>query len=228
MARYNKQTHRARIVELLARLRGGTDVQPRDLKLVLTERQHQQMDQAWKEQKVLRVIEKPVEVLEYEKLLQGALMRYGQYDRYSARKATRGNVIVDRQNRTKELGSKAEGAFERALERLEEIISIDPSLQIWFDRTLDFNGGDDISLDPIGMPRVITSKSLDNSMRGEAATRFGEKKDKRQVKINALEDALVEIDRSLLTADQKRLEKEKDAQNATKLKGLFAKLTNRR
>ena len=228
MARYNKQTHRARIIELLARLREGNDVQARDLKLVLTEKQHQLMLQAWHEQKELRVVEKPAEVVEYEALLQDALMRYGQYDRYSARKATRSNVIVDRQKRTKELGSKAEGAFERALERLEEIVSADPSLQIWFDRPLDFNAGSDISLGPIGMPRVITSKSLDNGLLGQAATRFGAIKDKRQVKIDALEDALAELDRSAMTAEQRGLEQEKDAENSAKLKGLFAMLTNSR
>jgi hypothetical protein len=228
MARYNKQTHRARIIELLARLREGNDVQVRDLKLVLTEKQHQLMLRAWQEQKELRVVEKPAEVVEYQELLQDALMRYGQYDRYSARKATRSNVIVDRQKRTKELGSKAEGAFERALERLEEIISIDPSLQIWFDRPLDFNGGGDISLDPIGMPRVITSKSLDNSMRGQAATRFGEKKDKRQVKIDVLQDALAEMDRSTMTAEQKKFDQEKEIENRSKLKTLLTKLINRK
>jgi hypothetical protein len=228
MARYNKKTHRARIVELLARLRKGNDVQARDLKLVLTEKQHQLMLQAWHEQKELRVVEKPAEVVEYEALLQDALMRYGQYDRYSARNTTRSNVIVDRQKRAKELGSKAEGAFERALERLEEIVSVDPSLQIWFDRPLDFNAGSEISLGPIGMPRVRTSKSLDNGLLGQAATRFGAINDKRQVKIDALEDTLAELDRSAMTAEQRGLEQEKDAENSAKLKRLFAMLTNRR
>jgi hypothetical protein len=228
MARYNKQTHRARIVELLARLREGNDVQARDLKLVLTDKQHQLMALAWQEQKELRVLDKPSEVTEYEQLLQEALMRQGQYDRYSERKATRGNTTVDRQKRTKELGNKAEGAFEGALERLEEIIGVDPSLQIWFDRPLDFCAGGALSLDSSGMPRVITSKSFENGLFGQAATRFGASKSKRQVKIDALEDALAELDRSAMTAEQRGLEQEKDADDSAKLKGLFAKLTNRR
>lgn len=228
MARYNQQTHRARIIELLARLREGNDVQARDLKLVLTEKQHQLMQQAWQDQKELRVVEKPAEVVEYEDLLQDALMRYGQYDRYSARKATRSNIIVDRKRKTKELGNKAEGSFEHALERLEEIIDVDPSLQIWFDRPLDFCAGGALSLDSAGMPRVITSKSFENRLFGQAATRFGPIKGKRQVKIDALEDALARLDRSAMTAEQKGLEREKDAENSTKLRGLFAKLTNRR
>lgn len=227
MTRHNKQTHYARVIELLARLREGNDVQARDLKLVLTDKQHQLMALAWQEQKELRVIEKPAEVTEYEQLLQEALMRQGQYDRYSVRKATCGNTIADRQKKTKELGNKAENAFEKALERLEEIISVDPSLQIWFDRPLDFCAGGSLSLDSAGMPRVITSKSFENGLLGQAATRFGVSKSKRQVKIDALENALAELDSSGMTAEQKGLERQKDAENSTKLKGLFAKLTNR-
>jgi hypothetical protein len=227
MARYNKKTHRTRIIELLARLREGNDVQARDIKLVLTDKQHQLMRVAWKEQIELRAIQKPVEVVEYEELLQNALMRYGQYERYSARKASQSNIIVDRQKRTKELGRKAEGLFERALERLDEIISADQSLQIWFDRPLDFSAESNISLDPIGMPRVITSKSLDNELLGQAASRFGAIKDKRQVKMDALEDALAGMDRSAMTTEQKRIEREKEAGDNVKLKFLLSKLNKR-
>ena len=224
MARYNKHTHRARIVELLARLRKGNDVQTRDIKLVLTDKQHQLMRSAWKEQIELRFIKKPEEVAEYEKLLQDALMRYGQYERYSARKTSRSNVIVDRQKRAKELGRKAERSFERALEFLDEIISADQSLQIWFDRQLDFTAESNISLDPIGMPRVITSKSLDNGLLGQAGSRFGVIKNKRQVKIDALEDALAELDRSAITTEQERIEREQEADDNVKLKVLLSKL----
>lgn len=54
-----------KLEQLLEKLHGGTDVQARDIKAVLTDEQHQAMEQAWKEQKEQRVLDKPDRVTRY-------------------------------------------------------------------------------------------------------------------------------------------------------------------
>ena len=59
------------------------------------------------------------------------------------------------------LDSKCESLCEDALEVLQEIVAADASLQIWFDRNLDFGNGSLIDASLGNLPRLVTSRSIE-------------------------------------------------------------------
>ena len=116
-------------------------------------------------------------IIEYEELLKKAILL-----------DNRGETASQRGRRSaRQLHAKAQAAFEKALLYLEEQLSFDPSLQMWLDRHCDFTSNGNLSLDPIGMPRAITSRSLDNLSDGIKTD------SKRQCKIRAVETEIERI-----------------------------------
>jgi hypothetical protein len=184
---HTDQTREARIRELIARLEDGKDVQARDLKIVLGAEQYKDYKQRWCDQKELRAEEKPDDVVEYEALLKEALLAYAKYGKYCGRSSSRSNLIVNRSQKATELLNAADSAFERALEFLSEAFEQDPSIQRWFDRNLDFAPDSLLSIDPVGMPRAVSSRSLDNQSSKRTALGL---LSKREVKLEVLRDAL--------------------------------------
>ena len=170
----------AKLNELLARLKRGEIVQNRQLRTWLGEQGYKDYEDNWSNTVDQRELlnSKPGELREYEELLKKATMLYnrGEAASYKGKASAR------------RLHQKAQSAFEHALLRLEEMMSQDPSLQMWLDRQCDFSGGGNLSIDPIGVPRVVTSRSLDNLSGGVSA----QVDSKRQCKIRAVE---AEIDR---------------------------------
>jgi hypothetical protein len=209
MHSHTDQTREARIRVLIQRLESGKDVQARDLKIVLGLDGYKEYQQRWRSQRELRKTEKPSDVIEYEALLKKALLAYAKFEKFSGRTSSRSNLIINRPAKARELGSAADTAFERALEFLSEAVHADPSIQVWFDRNLDFTAGSEPSTDPVGMPRVVTSRSTERLASKEE--RFGIQT-KREVKIEALRDALL---------DKERKEKDDLAQQA-RMKKLLA------
>lgn len=68
------------------------------------------------------------------------------------------------------------------------MIGQDPMLATWLDRHCDFTVSGTLALDPVGMPRLVTSRSLDKQCNG-----LGVKiNTKRECKIEAVQN---EIDR---------------------------------
>ena len=131
-------------------LKRGKNVQNRQLKHWLTENEYKNFEESWEQQKDMRAeyAEKPSEIVEYEERLSKAIFAYNRaegYRRKGKRKAA------------KEMGQKADVLFERLLEYLEEIISADPNLQVWFDREVYLIADGDITLSPQSVPRVVTS-----------------------------------------------------------------------
>ncbi|MDB9957981.1 hypothetical protein OAD42_02730 [Oceanospirillaceae bacterium] len=59
------------------------------------------------------------------------------------------------------LDSKCESLCEDALEILQEIVAADASLQIWFDRNLDFRQGRLIDAGLGNLPRLVTLRSIE-------------------------------------------------------------------
>jgi hypothetical protein len=59
------------------------------------------------------------------------------------------------------LDSKCESLCENALEILQEIVVADASLQIWFDRNLDFRHGSLIDASLGNLPRLVTSRIIE-------------------------------------------------------------------
>ena len=87
------------------------------------------------------------------------------------------------------LDSKCESLCEDALEILQEIIAADTSLQIWFDRHLDFGHGSLIDASLGNLPRLVTSRSIEK-LRDDS--RLVKKTD---VKISVVERAIYSIGR---------------------------------
>ena len=87
------------------------------------------------------------------------------------------------------MDSKCESLCEDALEILQEIIAADASLQIWFDRNLDFDLGSLIDASLGNLPRLVISRSIEK-LRGDS--RLVKKID---VKISVVERAIYSIGR---------------------------------
>jgi tetratricopeptide (TPR) repeat protein len=181
---------------LIKRLEQGEHIQNRTIKTHLTEEQYNNMLKAWEEQQSIRkdLKEKPEAIKNYENLLRKAQFVH--------------NKAESKRFKGKGLHYEAEAKYERALEHIQEQIGLDPELLIWLDR----NPFDDVSLDPIGIPRVITSKSLDR-VRVENITKMS----KAEVKIKALQQAIVDLE-STKSCD------EDSVRIKAKLKGLLDKM----
>lgn len=120
---------------------------------------------------------KSAAIIEYEELLKKAILLYNRGEAASQR----------RLKSSRQLHAKAQSAFEKALMYLKEQLSVDPSMQMWLDRHCDFTVNGNLSLDLVGMPRAITSRSLDNISNGIKTD------SKRQCKINAVESEIERI-----------------------------------
>jgi len=186
----DRSQRKARLTELLDRLTNGQDVARRDMKAVLSEEQFAAMQVYWDEQKQFRADakNKPAEVIEYEKRLNKAMFEYSKAEGYSGsmrREQIRGN---DGKRTAKRAYDRAETAFERLIEWLEERLTADPSLRTWFDRTIAFGLEGNLAPNPDEMPRVVTSRSKDRVGDGWLIG----KQTKRDVKRRVLDEALAD------------------------------------
>lgn len=179
MAKFSNDKRKQRIQELIAKLERGEVVGKRDFETAVGRELSETYKERWAEQHYLRHMKVPSAVKEYEDLLQKALLMDG---RYEATLGSKGTV---------KLGNKAESLFEDALSRLEEIISVDQSLRIWFDRDIDFDTDGKLGHNAGQMPRVITSKSSENKAKDGLRARFGFVT-KAELKLAMLKEALDE------------------------------------
>ena len=134
-----------------SKLEQGKHVQNRDLQTWLPKEAFESIAELWEYEKERRSVmygEKPAEVKEYEERLAKAIFTFNKSEYFS----TRGKHPT-----AKRLSDKSESEFESALEWLSESYSMNPSIRSWFDRDIDPS---ECTLDPDGMPRVITSRSL--------------------------------------------------------------------
>jgi hypothetical protein len=169
----------AKLTELLARLRRGEIVQNRQLRSWLGEQGYKEYEESWSNTVDQRNLlsSKSGAIIEYEELLKKAILLYNRGEAASLRG----------KQSSRQLHAKAQVAFERALLFLEEQLSLDPSLQIWLDRNCDFSASGNLGLDPVSVPRAITSRSLDNQSDGIKTD------SKRQCKIRAVETEIERI-----------------------------------
>jgi len=177
------QLRRGELVKILDVIDAGQSVRDSDLRGLLKDhyqdyRNALASNQSLKDQ----AKEKPPQIAEYEALLSDADRLHGQRDHLSRQGHSQS---------AKEIGAKASKAYEGALERLEEILRADPSLQMWLDRPVVFDpatGG--FTLDPVDVPRCVTSKSPHNI--GSVAN-WGVR-DKADIIAEAVNAAIDEID----------------------------------
>jgi len=147
------------------------------------------------------------------------LLMAGRHEQLSDKRQLKGTALQKRIQKRKDMSAKAESLFEDALEHLQEAFAVDPSIQIWFDRALDFDAGVDSDLYATagGMPMVITSRSRDN--QSSVKNTFG-LKTKREVQLDALHQAHKQLTAALMTDEQKQevAEKELEQQKALEAK----------
>lgn len=164
---------------LLDALKRRKSVQNRSLATWLTEAEYAEYVADLAHQKELRkeVKQKPDDLVRYESLLKDAMFVHNRADGYAAK---------GKGASAQKLRHQAEALFETALEHLAESLHADPSLRMWLDRAPDFEPGSDISPSPVGVPRVVTSRSLDNAGGGLRSML----KSIRETKIEAVERAI--------------------------------------
>lgn len=180
MAKVEKRE--AKLRGFLAKLEAGQNVQNRDLETWLGANYAGAIDGAWEAQLDLRneFLEKPDAIVEYEKLFCVARLLENRGEGYSTRGKHKQAQIFH---------AKAEVAFERLLERYQEITAADYTLHGWFDRIADFKLGNSPSLSAETMPQVRTSRSLNNMNNGSSMV-----ESKRDVKIGVVRAALRDIE----------------------------------
>ena len=179
----SEETKRLRKLEAIAaRLTRGENVQNRQLQTWLSPDEYEQIGAEWDTQKNFRkeLKDKPSELKRYEDKLKEAIMMRNRSDAYH-RKGKKSPAY--------KLDSKCESLCEEALEILQEIVAADASLQIWFDRNLDFGHGSLIDASLGNLPRLVTSRSIEKLSDDSRLVK------KIDVKISVVECAIYSIGR---------------------------------
>lgn len=170
-----RRTEKLQAIKL--KLEQGKHVQNRDLETWLPRDAYESIAGLWdyeKERRSAMYGEKPSEVKEYEERLAKAIFTFNKSEYFS----TRGTHPT-----AKRLSDKSESEFESALEWLVESYQLNPSIRSWFDRDIDVS---ECTLDPDGMPRVITSRSLVRQ-KGIATQTIAD------IKLRVVRDALFDL-----------------------------------
>ena len=179
----DETTKLAKLEGIVEKLKRGENVQNRQLQTWLSENQYAELEQAWQEQLELREEhkDKPDELQRYEDKLKEAIMMRNRSDAYHRK---------GKKSAAYKLDSKCESLCEDALEILQEIVAADASLQIWFDRNLDFGHGSLIDGSLGNLPRLVTSRSIDKQHDDSRIVK------KLDVKICVVERAINNIGRA--------------------------------
>jgi hypothetical protein len=178
----DETTKLAKLEGIVEKLRRGENVQNRQLQTWLSEDEYAQVDIEWQEQLELReeLKDKPTELKRYEDKLKEAIMMRNRSDAYHRK---------GKKSAAYKLDSKCESLCEDALEILQEIVAADASLQIWFDRNLDFGHGSLIDASLGNLPRLVTSRSIEKLSDDSRLVK------KIDVKISVVERAMYSIGR---------------------------------
>ena len=184
----------AKLESIADKLRIGENVQNRQLQTWLSKDEYAQIEAEWQEQLALRetLKDKPSELKRYEEKLKEAIMMRNRSDAYH-RKGNKASAY--------KLDSKCESLCEDALEILQEIVQHDASLQIWFDRDLDFGHGSLIDASIGNLPRLVTSRSMDKKNGDSRIAR------KQSGKLAVVERAMHNIGRDTAPASNSSVSK---------------------
>ena len=178
----DETTKLAKLEGIAEKLKRGENVQNRQLQTWLSQDEYEQVDIEWQEQLELReeLKDKPSELKRYEEKLKEAIMMRNRSDAYHRK---------GKKSAAYKLDSKCESLCEDALEILQEIVAADASLQIWFDRNLDFGHGSLIDASLGNLPRLVTSRSIEKLSDDSRLVK------KIDVKISVVERAIYSIGR---------------------------------
>jgi len=192
------ETKRLNKLEVIAeKLKRGENVQNRQLQTWLSEDEYEKLASEWDTQKLFReeLKDKPEELKRYEDKLKEAIMMRNRSDAYHRK---------GKKSAAYKLDGKCESLCEDALEILQEIVAADASLQIWFDRNLDFAHGSLIDASLGNLPRLVTSRSIEKLSDDSRLVK------KIDVKISVVECAIYSIGRdTAVSSNDDRLMLEK-------------------
>ena len=204
-----------RIGELIHRLECGNDIQNRDFKSVLTDDEFKQYEAEWES----HLDWKSGVNYEYSSKYDD-LLKKGDF---ATNKAESGRFSKEATSR---LYRQAENYYERALEALKEESSQNPMIGASYDRSYDTLKSSNTDISYHGMPRRLTSKSLQNqgnvvysSSGGSTSTK--EKVTKRDFKLKALKESLDNFER-------RGNESSEDEDIAERMKKMLANIKNRK
>ena len=174
----------SRLEAIAAKLRRGENVQNRQLQTWLSDDEYEQIAAEWDTQKLFReeLKDKPSELKRYEDKLKEAIIMRNRSEAYHRKGKKTAAYKLDR---------KCESLCEDALEILQEIVAADASLQIWFDRHLDFEHGSLIDASLGNLPRLVTSRSIEKLSNDSRLVK------KINVKISVVERAIDNIGRDI-------------------------------
>lgn len=178
-----EQTKRLSKLEAIGgNLKRGENVQNRQLQAWLSDEEYEQIEYEWQEQLALRqeLKDKPSELKRYEEMLNKAQMMRNRADAHHQK---------GRKAAASSLDAKCESLCEDALEILHEIVTAHPSLDLWFDRELDFAHGSLIDANLSSLPRLVTSRSNKNQRCDIRSM------SKRELKLSIVEQAIQVIGR---------------------------------
>ncbi|WP_298168951.1 hypothetical protein [Novosphingobium sp.] len=192
MVNHEDETRARKLRGLLGRLKQGKNVQNRDLQTWLGAVGYKRYVAAWAAQLDLRDVldNKPDAIVEYEARLKRANFTFNRAERYSQK----GNHTA-----AKKLFGAADIEYEQLLERLQEIIAADPSLNMWFDRGTSWTWDGENNIEPELVPQVVTSKGQFNRTPN-GGLKMG-KMDKRAVKIDVIKHELARLECGDLTSE---------------------------
>ena len=178
----DETTKLAKLEGIAETLKHGENVKNRQLQTWLSTDEYEQIAAEWDTQKHFReeLKDKPSELKRYEDKLKEAIMMRNRSDTYHRKGKKAAAYKLDR---------KCESLCEDALEILQEIVTADASLQIWFDRNLDFGHGSLIDASLGNLPRLVTSRSIEK-LRDDSRV-----VNKIDVKISVVERAIYSIGR---------------------------------
>ena len=172
----------AKLETIADKLKRRENVQNRQLQTWLSPDEYEQIGAEWDTQKHFRkeLKDKPSELKRYEDKLKEAIMMRNRSNAYHRK---------GKMSPAYKLDSKCESLCEEALEILQEIVAADASLQIWFDRNLDFGHGSLIDASLGNLPRLVTSRSIEKLSDDSRLVK------KIDVKISVVERAIYSIGR---------------------------------
>ena len=202
-----EQNRLAKLNLMLDELRRGKNVQNRRLAKWLTKKEFESFKSDWKIQQQIReeLKDKPDELRRYENKIHQATFSDNKAEFFRMR----GN-----KDKSTKFRNLSESFCEEALEILQEIVDADASLQMWFDRGLDFGHGSLVDAQLGNLPRIVTSRSLDNQTSDNRLL------SKREVKIAAVEMAISTL-LAIEAVDKKERKECESAQLAEFLKSPF-------
>ena len=168
----------SKIEAIVAKLKRGDNVQNRQFQAWLSADEYEQIIAEWETQKNFReeLKDKPSELKRYEGKLKEAIMMRNRSDAYHRK---------GKKTAAYKLDSRCENLCEDAL----EIVAAYASLQIWFDRNLDFGHGSLIDASLGNLPRLVTSRSIEKLSDDSRLVK------KLDVKISVVERAIYSIGR---------------------------------